>query len=77
MGNKYGRFEKLEEFHLRCITIILDISWDNIIDENIINVQVRKRFNNFKNIELQIAKRRLTFPGKIIRRLNNKIPARL
>ena len=46
-------------------------------DEKIYNVQVRKRFNNNKNFELQIAKRRLTFLGKIIRIPNNKIPARL
>ena len=46
-------------------------------DEKISNVLVKKRFNNIKIAELQIAKRRLTFLGKIIRIPNNKIPARL
>ena len=72
MGNKSGRFEKLEIFHLRCIRRILGISWDNIKEENISNVQVRKRFNNIKSIELQLAKIRLTFLGKIIRIPNDK-----
>ena len=38
---------------------------------------LRKRFNNIKSVELQIAKRRLTFLGKIIRMTNDKMPARL
>ena len=57
--------------------MIIGISWDNVKEENIFNVQVRKRFNSIKNVELQIAKRRLTFLGKIIRMPNNKTPARL
>ena len=67
--------KKLEAFHLRCLKKILGISWDNVRDKKISNVQGRKRFNNIKNFELQIAKRRLTFLGKIIRMPNNKIPA--
>ena len=62
---------------MRCIRSILGISSDNVRDEKITNVQVRKRFHNIKNIELQITKRRLTFLGKIIRMPNDKIPARL
>ena len=77
MGNKFGCFEKVRVFHLRSIRRILGISWDNVRDEMISNVQVRKRFNNIKSVELQIAKRRLTFLGKIIRMNNDKIPARL
>ena len=74
MGNKFGCFEKLEVFHLRYTRRNLGISWDNVRDSN---VQVRKRFNNIKSVELQIAKRRLAFLGKIIRITNDKIPARL
>ena len=62
---------------MRCIRRILGISWDNVRDENITNVQVRKRYHNIKNVEIQIAKRRLTFLGKITRMPNNKIFARL
>ena len=69
--------KKLGVFYQRCVRRILGISWSNVRDENISHVQVRKRFNNIKNFELQIAKRRLTFLGKIIRMPNNKIPARL
>ena len=36
-----------------------------------------KKFNNIKTVEMQIAKRRLTFLGKIIRMNNDKIPAQL
>ena len=70
-------WKKLEVFHMRRIRRILDISWDNVRDKNITNVQVRKRFHNIKNVELEIAKIRLIFLGKIIRMPNNKIPARL
>ena len=77
MDNTFRRSGKLEVFHLRCIRRILGISWDNVREENISNVHVRKRFDNIKNVELQIAKRRLTFLGKIIRMSNDKIPARL
>ena len=69
--------KKLEVFHLRCIRRVLGISRNNVRDEKIYNVQVRKKFNNIKSVELQIAKRRLTFLGKIIRMNNDKIPARL
>ena len=69
--------KKLEVFHLRSIRRILGISWDNVRNEKSSNLQVRKRFNNIKNVELQISKRRLTFLGKIIRMSNDKIPARL
>ena len=68
--------KKLEVFHLRCIRRILGISWDNMRDEKISKLQVRKIFNNIKNVEIQIAKRRLNFLGKIIRMNNDKIPAR-
>ena len=44
--------KKLEIFQLRCIRRILGISWDNVRDEMISNVQVRKRFNNIKSVEL-------------------------
>ena len=74
MGNKFGCFEKLEVFNLRYTRRNLGISWDNVRDSN---VQVRKRFNNIKSVELQISKRRLAFLGKIIRITNDKIPARL
>ena len=67
----------MEVFHLRCIRRILVISRDNVREEKISNVHVRKRFDNIRNVELHIAKRRLTFLGKIIRMSNNNIPTGL
>ena len=40
--------KKLEVFHMQCIRRILGISWDNVRDENITNVQVRKRYHKLK-----------------------------
>ena len=67
----------MEVFHLRYTRRILGISWDNVKEENISNVHVRKKFNNIKYFEFKIAKRRLTFLGKIIRIPKDEIPARL
>ena len=69
--------KELEVFHIRYIRSILSISWDDLREEKISNLQVRKRFNISKNVELWIAKRRLTFLGKIIRMSNNNIPTGL
>ena len=69
--------KKLEVLHLRYIRRILGINWDSMREDKISNIQVKKRFNNIKNDELQIARRKLTFLGKIIRISRDKIPARL
>ena len=69
--------KKLEVIHLRYIRRILGINWDSMREDKISNIQVKKRFNNIKNDELQIARRKLTFLGKIIRISRDKIPARL
>ena len=42
-------------FHLRYIRRILGIRWTNVIDFNITND--RKKINNLRNIEYQIARR--------------------
>ena len=68
---------KLEVFHMRCLRRILNIKWSDVIDEKITNVSVRKSFNNIRNIDSLIAKRRLIFLGKIIRLPKSKIPSRL
>ena len=69
--------KKLEVLNLRYIRRILGINWDSMREDKISNIQVKKRFNNIKNDELQIARRKLTFLGKIIRISRDKIPARL
>ena len=69
-GKNLDELKKLEVFHLRCIRRILGISWDNVREDKISNLQVSKRLNNIKNVELQIAKRRLTFLKKFIRMPN-------
>ena len=70
LGENLDELKKLEVFHLRCIRRILGISWDNVREDKISNLQVSKRLNNIKNVELQIAKRRLTFLKKFIRMPN-------
>ena len=72
MGNKSRRFEKVRSISMRCIRRILGVRLDNVREEKISNAQVSKIFNNTKSVELQIAKRRLTFLGKIIRMPNDK-----
>ena len=69
--------KKLEVFHMRSLRRILKIKWSDVIDEKITNVSVRKNFNNIRNIDSLIAKRRLLFLGKIIRLPRTKIPSRL
>ena len=69
-GKNLDELKKLEVFHLRCIKRILGISWDNVREDKISNLQVSKRLNNIKNFELQIVKRRLTFLKKFIRMPN-------
>ena len=69
--------KKLEVLNLRYIRRILGINWNSMREDKISNIQLKKRFNNIKNDELQIARRKLTFLGKIIRISRDKIPARL
>ena len=62
---------------MRRLRRILQIKGYDVIDEKITNVSVRKNFNNSRNIESIIVKRRLIDLGKIIRLPNSKIPSRL
>ena len=48
-----------------------------VIDEKITNQYVRKRFFNIPTIRYQLAKRKLTFIGKVIRNLEDQIPTQL
>ena len=68
---------KMEVFHMRSLRKILKIKWSDVMEEKLINVSVRKKFNNIKNIDSLIAKRRLLFLGKIIRLPSTKNPSRL
>ena len=62
---------------MRSLRRILQIKWSDVIEDKITNVSVPKNFNNIKNIECLIAKRRLIALGKIIRLSSSKIPSRL
>ena len=68
---------KLEVFHIRCLLRIVKIEWSDVIDEKINNISVRNNFNNIRNIESLISRRRLIFLGKIIRLPKFKIPSRM
>ena len=62
--------------HMRSLRI-LKRTWSDVMEEKIINISVRKNFNNVRNIDSLIAKRRLLFLGKIIRLPSSKISSRL
>ena len=47
------------------------------MEEKLTNVSIRKNFNNIRNIDSLIAKRRLIFLGKIMRLPGSNIPSRL
>ena len=59
--------KKLEVFHMRSLGRISKIRCSDVIDEKITNVPVRKCFNNIRDIESLIARRRLNFLRKFIR----------
>ena len=40
--------EKFEVFHMQYIRKILEIKWNNGVDDKIVNVKVRNHFNNFE-----------------------------
>jgi len=48
-----------------------------MIDDRIKNSTVRSKFNNIKTIELQIAKRKLSFIGRVVRMGQSEMPGRL
>ena len=52
---------------MRCLQRILEIKLNDVVDNNISNVSIRKMFHNIETIESQISKRRLSFLGKITR----------
>ena len=56
---------------------ILKIKWSDVMEEKMTNVSVLKNFNNIRNINSLITKRRLIFLGKIIRLPSLKFPSRL
>ena len=62
---------------MRCLRRILKIKWDDVREERITNKSVRLKFFDIKNIEIQIAKRRLHFVRRIVRMSDDKVPARL
>ena len=62
---------------MRYLKIILKISWDDIRYEKITNEQVNMKFNDIKDLENQITKRRLTFLVKTTRISREKTLARL
>ena len=62
---------------MRSLRSILKIKWSGVMEEKLIYVSVRKHFNNIRNVDSLIAKRRLLFLEKITRLLSTKIPSRL
>ena len=69
--------KKLEVFRLRCIRKILNIKWNEVMDEKISNKNVLGKFYNLKYTACYLSKRILLFIGRVIRMQNNRAAIRL
>ena len=69
--------QKLEVFLHRSVRKILKITLTQVIDESITNTSLRARFFNIHSIRNYIAKRQLTFIGKVVRNADDQIPTQL
>ena len=69
--------QKLEVFLHRSVRKILRITITQVIDDSITNDSLRVRFFNIPSIRNQIAKRQLTFIGKVVRNTDDQIPTQL
>ena len=69
--------KKWEVFLHINIRKILRIATTMVIDEKITNESVRKRFFNTPTIRHQLARRKLTFIGKVVRNSEDQIPTKL
>ena len=69
--------KKLEVILHRNIRKILKIDIAQVIDERITNISIRERFFNIPMIRNQIAQRKLTFIGKVLRNSDDQIPTQL
>ena len=62
---------------MRCLKRILNIRWNGVRELKIINLHVRKKFNNIDTIKNTISKRSSIFIGEIIRIPYKFVPAKL
>jgi hypothetical protein len=69
--------QKLEVFLHRSIRKILNITIQMVIDEKITNKMVRGRFFEIPTIRFNLARRQLTFIGKVVRNSDDQIPTQL
>ena len=68
---------KMEVFLHRSVRRILGITMTEVKEERIRNAEVRERFFNIPTIQNQIAKRQLTFIGKVVRNSDQQLPTKL
>ena len=61
---------------MRSIRRILRIKLSDVMEDRIRNSKVRRMFYNINTVEIQMAKRRLTFIGRVVRMNKNKVPSR-
>ena len=69
--------KKLEVFHMRSIRKKFRIKWPEVMEDRIRNYKVRRMFYNINTVEIQMAKRRLTFIDRVVRVEKSKVPSRL
>ena len=68
---------KMEVFLHRIVRRILGIKMAEVKEERIRNAEVRGRFFNIPTIQNQIAKRQLTFIGKVVHNSDLQLPTKL
>ena len=68
---------KLKVFLHRSVRIILGITMTEVKEERIRNAELRERFFKIPTIQNQIAKRQLTFIGKVVRNSDQQLPTKL
>ena len=58
---------KISVFHMRRIRRMLRIKLSEVMEDRIRNFKVKRMFYNINTVEIQMAKRILTFIGRVVR----------
>ena len=77
LGNSKSNVKEIGRISSQKCKKKLKITITMVIDEQITNESVRKRFFNIPTIWYQLAKRQLTFIGKVVRNSEDQIPTQL
>ena len=67
----------LNVFHHSAIRWILDIKMNQVKDQKIRNIDIRKKFGKLQDIDYYVKKRAWTYIGKIVRQQEESLPKKL